>query len=273
MSINSFIQRSLFKKSPYREVGIGWIQEKIIKHRQTISPKSITINGKKVNYLRDEEIVHCLKEIFFEKSYAFETNKENPYIIDCGSHIGMSILFYKTTFKSATIKGFEPDKVNFEILKKNINGWGYSDIEIFPNPVWNNNEEIIFETEGAMGGKINPNQSDKKLTQKLKAIRLADLLNTEIDFLKIDIEGAEFEVILDCKEKLHFVKNLFIEFHSNFQEEYKLVEILSILKNSGFNFYIKEANNIYPIPFSKKKSNSPFDIQLNIFATRDLQEN
>ena len=273
MSINSFIQKLLFKKSPYREVGIGWIQEKIIKHRQTISPKSITISGKKVNYLRDEEIVHCLKEIFFEKAYAFETKKLNPYIIDCGSHIGMSILYYKKVFKNAIIKGFEPDKVNFEILNKNIAEWGFNDIEVLPNPVWNNDEEIIFETAGAMGGKINKNQNTDQLSQRLKAIRLADLLVQEIDFLKIDIEGAEFEVLMDCKDKLHFVKNLFIEFHSNFQEEHKLIEILSVLKKSGFNFYIKEANNIYPIPFSKKKSNSPFDIQLNIFATRDLQEN
>jgi hypothetical protein len=94
-------------------------------------------------------------------------------------------------------------------------------------------------------------------------------LNKEIDLLKIDIEGAEYEVIKDCKDKLKFIKNLFVEYHSTFEDQHKLVEILSIINDAGFNFYIKEANNVFPKPFIKNKINTPFDIQLNIFAFRN----
>ena len=269
--INS-ITRKLFIKSKYRELGISWLQEKIIKHRSSTGPKKIKIANKIVNYSRDEEIIHCLKEIFFEKSYLFKTNNQQPLIYDCGAHIGMSILFYKLHFPDSIIKAFEPDETNFQLLNKNITEWNFNNIELFPNPVWNKDEEIRFEELGAMGGKITSDEKLSPLGKSIKAIRLSNLITSEIDFLKIDIEGAEYEVIVDCQSKLHLVRNLFIEYHSTFEEKYKLIEILKNLEQSGFDFYIKEANNIYPVPFSKEKINSQFDIQLNIFAFRKTSE-
>ena len=271
MNLNS-ITKKLFKKSKYRELGISWLQEKIIKHRTSIGPKKISIADKTVNYTRDEEIVHCLKEIFFEKSYFFKTNNPNPIIYDCGSHIGMSILFYKLHYPNAIIKAFEPDVTNFQLLNKNIIEWGFNNIELFPNPVWKTDEEIQFAELGAMGGKITSDNKLSPLGKSMKAIRLLDLITSEIDFLKIDIEGAEYEVVVDCQSKLHLIRNLFIEYHSTFEEKFKLIEILKILERSGFDFYIKEANNIYPVPLSKEKINSQFDIQLNIFAFRKTSE-
>lgn len=261
--------RQIIKKSPYRKFGISWLQEKIIKHRTSIGPKKIKILGSAVSYLRDEEIIHCIKEIFFENSYDFQTSNQNPYIIDCGSHIGMSILFFKKKYPNAVIKGFEPDKSNFQLLQKNITEWGFCDVEIINQPVWNSEEDIIFEASGAMGGRIGSNSMQSSHQYSLSPVRLSSQIDKKIDFLKIDIEGAEYEIIKDCEDKLHLVQNLFIEFHSTFEEKYKLIEILNILDKCKFTFYIKEANNIYPIPFNRKKIKSPFDIQLNIFAFRN----
>lgn len=266
--------RTIFKiarknSSPYRKLGISWLQEKIIKHRTSYGHKTIKILGKKVNYTRDEEIVHCLKEIFFEKVYMFPCTDPNPFIIDCGSHIGMSILFFKTQYPNAIIKGFEPDKLNYDILRNNITEWNFKNIEIYNQPVWNSEEEIIFEATGAMGGKIGAHAAPAHQTYTLKSVKLSNLLNKKIHFLKIDIEGAEYEIIKDCEQQLHFVENMFIEFHADFNEKHKLIEILTILERNKFDFYIKEANNIYPIPFNKCKINAAFDIQLNIFAFRN----
>ncbi|MFZ9331972.1 MAG: FkbM family methyltransferase [Chitinophagaceae bacterium] len=263
------IKNILLKQSPYRKVGINWLKEKIIKHSDSKNLKSINACGKIINYTSNEELIHCLKEIFFDNIYKFETKKENPLIIDCGAHIGMSILSFKQQHPGSSIIAFEPDANNFKLLKQNIKEWGYESIQLFQNPVWNSNDEITFEASGAMGGKISSDLDKNQSSIKLKAIRLSELLVKEIDFLKIDIEGAEYEVISDCRNKLQFVNNLFVEYHSTFEDQNKLIEILKILNESGFEFYIKEANNVYPTPFTKKKINTPFDIQLNIFAFRN----
>lgn len=263
------LNKVLFKKSPYRSVGIGWLKEKIIKHSDSKNLKTIHACGNKIHYKSNEELIHCLREIFFENIYKFNSSKRTPLIIDCGAHIGMSILNFKQQYPDSTIIAFEPDNNNFQLLQKNINEWNLKDIQLFQHPVWISNDEITFEASGAMGGKISEKQNNNDLNIKLKAIRLSELLTKEIDFLKIDIEGAEYDVLKDCKSNLHLVNNLFVEYHSTFDEQYKLVEILQILRETGLKFYIKEANNVYPTPFTKKKINTPFDLQLNIFAFRD----
>lgn len=48
---------------------------------------------------------------------------------------------------------------------------------------------------------------------KVPTVRLRDYLKQSVDFLKIDIEGAETQVIQDCSDLLANVKNVFIEYY------------------------------------------------------------
>ena len=105
--------------------------------------------------------------------------------------------------------------------------------------------------------------------QKTKSVRLRDLLVEKIDFLKIDIEGAEYEVLVDCEDKLSYVENLFIEYHGNYNEMYKLNKILDILIKNDFKYYIKEAGVTFEHPFYDRENIYDFNIQLNIFAFKN----
>jgi hypothetical protein len=116
-----------------------------------------------------------------------------------------------------------------------------------------------------MASKITK-EENRVSNEQIKSIRLNDLLNKEVDFLKIDIEGAEYEVVKDCADNLSFVKNLFIEYHGNYDEMYKLNEILNILVDKGFKYYIKEAGSTYNQPFFETTNDYNFDVQLNLFA-------
>jgi hypothetical protein len=131
--------------------------------------------------------------------------------------------------------------------------------------VWINNKEVSFMASGGVGGHIGGEEADK--TKAVSAIRLRDLLEDSIDFLKIDIEGAEYEVLKDCADKLVNVKNLFVEYHSLEKNEQNLDEILLIIKNAGFKYYIKEAWPNQKNPYTNKRTNL-YDLQLNIFGYR-----
>jgi hypothetical protein len=94
-------------------------------------------------------------------------------------------------------------------------------------------------------------------------------LNQNVDFLKIDIEGAEFDVLKDCQDNLSFVKNIFIEYHSNPLEPQILSNLLRIIADAGFRYYIKEAWVNRQQPYIEKSLNqSVYDLQLNIFGYR-----
>ena len=101
-------------------------------------------------------------------------------------------------------------------------------------------------------------------------IRLKELLEkeTEIDLLKIDIEGAEVEVLNDCVENFHRVKLLFVEYHSFTNEEQKLDDLLGVLKKAGFRYYINSIGGSSKNYFLNRADNNGFDLQLNIYACR-----
>jgi hypothetical protein len=65
---------------------------------------------------------------------------------------------------------------------------------------------------------------------------LADF--TSVDFLKMDIEGAEAEVLLDIESELHSVQNLFFEYHSTPGKQQVLGELLSVVTKAGFRYII-----------------------------------
>jgi hypothetical protein len=89
-----------------------------------------------------------------------------------------------------------------------------------------------------------------------------------VDFLKLDIEGAEADVLEDCAPLLPIVCQLFIEYHSEPTKEQRLDRILSILRNAGFRVYLREAWDNLQYPFLPRRRRMVYDLQLNIFAYR-----
>lgn len=227
--------------------------------------KSVRFLNYKMNVPDCRSFIWQIKEIFVDKNYLFKSETETPLIYDCGSNIGTSVLFFKETFPNAKIKAFEAVPEIFSILKQNIESNKVDDVELISKAVWTNNNGIEINSEGADGSSIFG--EGKKIN--IESVRLKELIEKEnsIDFLKMDIEGAETEVLKDCENSLSHIKNIFIEYHSFINKEQNLDLVLSILSKNGFRYFIKSAvHNKYP--FLKKKNNySPnIDLQTNIYA-------
>jgi len=227
---------------------------------------SINLLGKEFKIVDSESFFFMYKEIFERQIYKFPAKSKNPSIIDCGANIGLSILYFKTLFPFSRIITFEPDKKIFDVLMFNINSFGLRDVKIENKAVWNSNTNIEFMSEGADGGRIVEVDSSNEI-YSVPTIRLSSLLDQNVDFLKLDIEGSEFEVLKDCKDLLHNVKNLFVEYHSFTGQEQNLSIILNILYNAGFRVYIDQLRSIRQ-PFISRKTYLGMDMILNIFAYR-----
>jgi FkbM family methyltransferase len=126
----------------------------------------------------------------------------------------------KNLYPNAKIVAFEPDPNIFSILKDNISSFAYNDVEINNWGLWNTDKIMNFYSEGADGGRIEfqNEQDEKTISVKLKSLK--PYLNKKVDFLKIDIEGAEDVVLEDIKNELDNVDRIFIEYHS-FEEKNK----------------------------------------------------
>lgn len=232
--------------------------------KKGVGNKETFLFGKKIEITSFFWYIHGLNEIFLEKTYQFNSKKETPLILDCGANIGLSAIFFKQLYPKSKVIAFEADADISNILRSNLHSFGFDDVQIESKAVWTENTTLSFKSDGAVGGQIS---EDGEGTTKIEAIRLKDYLKTEVDFLKIDIEAVEYDVLTDCAEDLSNVNNIFIEYHSFLKNEQKLDEILLILKKAGFKYYIKEAWNNMPIPYVDKRT-SHYDLQLNIFGYR-----
>jgi len=205
------------------------------------------------------------KEIFADESYKFNSGSEEPVIFDCGANVGTSCAYFKKIYPYSIIKAFEPDPILANYLKSNIQNNNLNNIEVIDKAVWVNDIGIELNIEGADGSSIYT-EGEK---QKVGSIRLKDLLDTEsrIDMLKMDIEGAENDVILDCGNSLKIVNNIFIEYHSYTNSQQKLSELLNVLEQNNFRCFIRnDSSRNMPLINKTNKSNPAMDLQLNIFG-------
>jgi FkbM family methyltransferase len=254
---------------PYAKFNIGWVKEKVLKHQVGKEVKYHLYQGKyKIAFTDGPTFLLSIHELFISEFYKFRAEKPAPRIIDCGSYIGTSLLYFKVNYPDAIITGFEPDVANYSILQLNLSNWNFSEVTVVNAAIWTTNGSISFNSAGNMSSRIAVDaQEDSK--DLVKCVRLKDLLNEEIDFLKIDIEGAESSVLKDCSDNLGNVKNLFVEYHGKYDQIVKLNEILDILHHNNFKYYIKEGISIYARPFWDKDKVGEYDLLLNIFAFRN----
>jgi FkbM family methyltransferase len=227
------------------------------------------ILGKKIVFSDSASFIQSYHEIFEQRVYSFKSSNDKPVILDCGANIGLSIIFHKQLHPGAKIIGFEPDPDLFEILRSNLNQFGYTDVELHQKAVMDSNEKVTFLTQGGSSGQVvNNKESENDSTIQVDAVTLHSFITSTIDFLKIDIEGAEYRVLKSIESQLHWVETLFVEYHSFPDYEQELDQILQILRKADFRYYIYPAVN-KNLPFQEIENTEGMDMQLNIYAIRE----
>jgi FkbM family methyltransferase len=228
----------------------------------------INLFNKKFYYHYGLAFYDTYREIFEKNIYEFKTNSSKPIIIDCGANMGLSVLYFSKKYPNAEIIAFEPDETVLPYFEKNINTQNIKNVELYKKAVWTEETELKFYTDNGLGGRIG--KEFKNQTPKIiKSVRLKNYLNRPIDILKIDIEGPEFLILQDCEDLLFNINHIFIEYHSFYDEEQHLDDLLNILKRQGFRYHLKES-------FSRKRPfidnvlvNEKFDMAINVFAYKD----
>ncbi len=231
------------------------------------TPRSIKLSRTPIKIVDSASYVFMYGEIFEQQIYKFKAEKPTPMIIDGGANIGLSILYFKELYPDSKIVAFEPDSKVFSILSENIKNAKLPGVTLVNKALWSSETVLEFMSEGADGGRMVQMEAEIPRS-KVQTVRLRDYLNQSVDFLKLDIEGAETEVLRDCQEMLHNVQNLFVEYHSFMNESQTLHEIVNILQTAGFRLHIHPAITS-PQPFYQRNINFGMDVQLNIFAFRE----
>lgn len=186
--------------------------------------------------------------------------KPNDVFIDIGANFGLHTVYAaKLVGEKGRVFAFEPVTKHLNLLQKNLSlSHVKNRVEIVSSAVSNSTESsLIFylspEEEIAVTASLKASNNNSKKT-KVANIRLDDYWNSidkEIKLIKIDVEGAELEVLKGAEKLLKKWKpKLLIEVHgfalpsfgTNVKELRNFLDILGYKENllEGDNFIGEE---------------------------------
>jgi FkbM family methyltransferase len=170
--------------------------------------------------------------------------KKNYIVIDIGANIGWyTLTFAKIVGNDGKIFSFEPEPTNFALLKKNIEINGYKNVILEQKAISDKTGEIKLYLSGYNNGDHRIYDSrDGRQFIKIESIQLDEYFKDykgNIDFIKIDIQGAEGRALKGGLNLLKKTKKIITEFwpfglyNSGMEPKEYLVFLLSL----GFKLY------------------------------------
>ena len=134
---------------------------------------------------------------------------EPKVILDIGSNIGTSVLFFHERFPSARIYAFEPHPETFRVLQANVGS--IPSVEIFNCALGATNarisaacDRIDFSGFVAKPGSKSPRGAETTIDCEMRHAGevMKNLGVAEVDLIKIDCEGAEYDVLTALPEEM-----------------------------------------------------------------------
>ena len=208
-----------------------------------------------------ENYIHLMKiKLFLSKNVILE----DPIIFDVGSHKGKLVSLMNNLYKNALVYCFEPYELFNKDLKKNgknifVHNYAVGEKTEEKNIITHkidltntlsqiNENSFYLKIKNFISGKLNKNNY-----KRVKVISLDDFCRSKeiknIDFLKIDVEGYEYKVLLGAKDIIKNVKYIMIEIQKNdMYKDYSKENIENFLKENDF-ILIKSFN--FPFMFFK----------------------
>jgi hypothetical protein len=227
-------------------------------NNQNIIKKKYNIHGIKFTAfdIESSKTLSAIEEEF--NSDLMKVNElkfsKNPIIVDIGANVGIVSFYFAKKYPNSKIFAYEPHPVNFQNLLKGIEENKITNIFPFNLAVFSKSglDVKIFLHENNTSASSVFRFLPEDPYVEIKTISLEDIIKQNnisyIDFLKIDCEGAEFDILENTEIFYHNelpIENMFIEFHRFMERlENKNVEIaLKKLKE------IKNCKNIETIIF------------------------
>lgn len=196
------------------------------------------------------------EEIVVEGRYDFTSAGPTPRIVDCGANIGLSVHRFKSLYPASTVVALEADSTIAEVLRENVRRLGLDKVQVVGAAAWIEDGVVGFQRDGGDSGRVEESGA------QIPAVRLASLIDEPVDLLKLDIEGAEFEVVRDLARSgaLAHVRRLVCEVHGG-EGDGHLDELLTTLRTSGMVCSVGSARSAPDLP--GRSAPTPFAAQVD----------
>lgn len=165
----------------------------------------------------------------------------NDTVVDIGAHSGVFSIYAGEKAHGGTVYAFEPVLANFEILRRNVDLNHMTNVKALNFAVASiTGEQDIFLSSNDLAHTLHRTLLGDTMVgrTRVKAIALAEIVDrycpTGIDFLKMNCEGAEYDILLNCPERVTArIRMMTIQYH-NVDEHRNLGTLRENLQARGF---------------------------------------
>jgi len=189
--------------------------------------------------IRKFSFLSSLTEIFFFNRYERYYNlKKGDTVVDAGAHFGVF------TCKAAKIVGdggeviaIEPEESNVELLQRNIKMNNLTNVIVIQRALWSRKDRIKFHLSSDSRGHSVFTGEDNFVTIEADTLDniLEELKVDKVDFIKMNIEGAEIEALKGMGKTLRNKDvKLAIEAYHKIEGSLTYKAVTSYLKELGF---------------------------------------
>jgi FkbM family methyltransferase len=198
-----------------------------------------------------------LKEIFLSNIYSFtnatdqklkslQEKGEEGVILDIGANIGIATAYFKCKYPNISLIAIEASPVNYEQLVKNIKNNNLNNITTYNAFVSSKSEQVHFyhnnkKPGSSFGQGFKLKNSPHLVEFVIDTIRINDVIKDLKNIvIKIDVEGAEYEILNDLSKS------------NNFAQVIEITTEISIQNRSQFDSLHMILNKYYDLGFEPR---------------------
>lgn len=260
--------RNLVTDRHYRTLATLLTRYRSVPPRQ---PRVIRFDGWTIEAPDVPSFLSAFYYVFVRRTYAFRPSCPRGVVVDCGANIGLSVLYFKTLYPDLRVVAYEADPAICRTLERNVTANRLEGVEVINAAVGSAAGVVNFLQDGTDSGRVTDDLQPGMHVAQVDAVCLGDELEGhDVQFLKVDIEGAETDALIGCVGRLSQVRSMCVELHTFPEKPQRLGQLLSVLEEAGFRVAIESIHNVTaPLSRVDQTLSNGMDLQLHLFAYRD----
>ena len=201
------------------------------------APGSVQLVGRRVEHGNQTHALFLVHELFVNGAYDFHASSAAPRIIDAGANIGMAVVFFKALYPDAHITAYEPEPETFAMLERNVTANALTGVELVSAAVGDRSGTAVLYTDesaGSITASLDAGWGGAT-SRTVRTVRLSESVDGPVDFLKLDVEGAEYAVVRDLVSsgRIAWVREAVIEAHDIASEPDGIPSLVEALRGAG----------------------------------------
>lgn len=182
-----------------------------------------------------------LLEVWRTKTYIDQdfNIKKNDVVVDIGANIGAFSILAARKASDGRVFAYEPNKKNYSLLLKNKSLNNLHNLLVFNLAVAGEKGHVDLFISKLNDCAHSIYSADSKKSVKVKSIGLRDIFAMNnlkrINYLKIDAEGAEYDILLNTPaEIIRKVDKIVLEYHDQLNRDHDYNDLKEYLEGNGF---------------------------------------